>query len=263
MPLTNYMKFDTNPKIKFLIDNFFITFNGQNLFCQVCDTQNRLVFINDYFIRQQSNLNQENALGLTLEEFTAKHSYEYFAGYNQKLTNLYDLVLETRQRKSFFAYARDKDNREYIRLANIFPLLAADGELLGTYTLSWFANPFNFLLNFQSNMLIPASGVDSTVKDRPNLSKREHQVLFLLIHNFSQYEIGNYLGIARGTVQKIINDKLCGKFDINPPSSEYLVKKAIELGLHIYFPPSLLGSRIIELNNDESKIRSIAELIAK
>jgi hypothetical protein len=60
---------ELNPKLKSLIDNFFVSFNGQNVFCQVNDDQCRYVFHNDYFDTQDIIINHKKALGRTILEF--------------------------------------------------------------------------------------------------------------------------------------------------------------------------------------------------
>jgi len=249
-----------NPKLQFLIDNFFVSYNGQNLFCQVTDINNKLVFLNDYFEKQNSIMKRAIVLGKSLSEFIQEQNYSYYDGYISEIENIYEQILNSRQRATFFAYARDKNGNEYIRLANAFPLITADQELIGTYTLSWFANPFNFLINFLNNF----PGCDqrnNQIENIPSLSQREHQVLFLLVHKFSQYEIAEFLSISRATVQKIINHGLLPKFDLINNDSEELIRQAIKFNLHLYFPPSLLGNRLLILNNDESIIRQIANRI--
>lgn len=256
---------ELNPKLKLLIDNFFISFNGQNVFCQVNDTECRYVFHNDYFDIQDIIINHKKALGKSILEFLNGFKHHYHDDYLIEYNSLYTNVMQTRQRKSFFAYSCNNDKQEFIRLVNVFPLISADGELLGTYTLSWFANPLNFLNYFQNNFCTPRGKLPPSEKDfQPlQLTKREHQVLFLLLYNFSQYEIADFLHIARGTVQKIINEKLCDKLKINPPQVTELLDEARKIGLQYYFPPSLLGYRIVELYNDETFLRCLADKITK
>ncbi len=54
---------ELNPKLKFLIDNFFVSFNGQNVFCQVSDIECRYVFHNDYFDTQDTIINHKKSFG--------------------------------------------------------------------------------------------------------------------------------------------------------------------------------------------------------
>ncbi|AUR50781.1 helix-turn-helix transcriptional regulator [Aquella oligotrophica] len=249
-----------NPKLQFLIDNFFVSFNHQNIFCQVADINGKLVFLNDYFEKQNSIISKKNALGKSIREFILEQNYSYYEGYPEELDRIYQEVHTTRQKITFFAYAKDRNGNEYIRLANVFPLISADQELIGSYTLSWFANPFNFLINFLNDF--PNCGEDKKwLINIPKLTQREHQIIFLLAHKFSQYEIADFLNISRATVQKTINESLMDKFNIYDNDSQKLIEASIKLNLHLYFPPSLLGERLLILNNDESIIRQIANKI--
>ena len=252
-----------NPKLQQLIDIFFKSFDGQKVFCQVNDLERRYVFLNDYFEEQDTIINHNRAFGKTISECFHIFKHPYHAEYPDQLDQIYVQVMADCQRKSFFAYSRNGSNQEFIRLANVFPLLTSDGELLGSYTLSWFANPLNFLHYFQNNFCQQLNSYPPLDNNHPphELSKREHQILFLLLYNFSQYQIGDFLHIARGTVQKIINEKICPKLNINPPNVTQLIDYANSIGLQYYFPPSLLGYRIIELYNDESFLRSLARQI--
>jgi hypothetical protein len=254
-----------NPKLQQLVDVFFQSFNRQKVFCQVNDLERRYVFLNDYFETQDTIINHKRAYGKTICECFHEYRHPYHIEYPSELDELYKEVMQNQQRKSFFAYSRNCDDQEFIRLANVFPLLASDGELLGTYTLSWFANPLNFLHYFQNNFCQQINDYSLLDNHQPahELTKREHQILFLLLYNFSQYQIGDFLHISRGTVQKVINEKICPKLNINPPSVPQLVEYANSIKLQYYFPPSLLGYRIIELYNDESFIRSLASQISQ
>lgn len=254
-----------NPKLQQLIELFFQSFNGQKVFCQVNDLEHRYIFLNDYFENQDTIINHHKAFGKTIAQCFHEYRHPYHAEYPNEMEQLYSRVLQSRQRKSFFAYSRNSNNQEFIRLANVFPLIDNQGELLGTYTLSWFANPLNFLHYFQNNFCMHINDYPPIDNRQPGyeLTKREHQILFLLLYNFSQYQIGDFLHISRGTVQKIINEKICHKLNINPPNIPKLLEYANSIGLQYYFPPSLLGYRIIELYNDESFLRTLATQISR
>ncbi len=256
--VNNYI--NINPKLQLLIDNFFVSFDGQNIFCEVADINQRIVFLNDYFEKQNTRLTKSNAIGKTFIEFDQEQDYRFMPEYLAEIEKLYSKVMTTRQKITFFAYALDKNENEFIRLTNVFPLITADKEILGTYTLSWFANPFNFLMNFLNDFQNRESQ-QKQLENIPSLTKREHQILFLLTHKFSQYEIANFLKISRATVQKTINDGLMEKFNIHNNDSEELINAAIRYNLHLYFPPSLLGNHPHILSNEESVIRQIANKI--
>ena len=252
-------------KAKFLIDNFFVTYNDLNLFCMINDLDGKIIFLNDYW-RHHAFTNPENALGRTLREIMVVRTdvpAKYVDKYLTELEEIYEDVIQTRKKRTFFTYAWDLNGNNYIRLANVFHFVSADKELLGTYTLSWHANPFNFFSEFQKRISqrpkeeVKKSKLALTAK----LTTREQEVIFLICHDFSQYEIADFLHISRGTVQKIINNQICEKFAINDNNVAELIAKAKLLKLDQHFPPTLLRGQYIDLGTDASQHQEIADLV--
>ncbi len=255
-----------NEKAKFLIDNFFITFNDLEIFCMVSDLDGRIIFLNDYW-KKYSLMDPNLATGHTMREIMEKRSTDvpqkYIDKYLSELEGIYKKVQQTRKKFTFFTYAWDLNGNNYIRVANVFPMLSADKELLGTYTLSWPANPFNFYANFQNRISQKQNEESGKVKVNlsAKLTTREHEVLFLICHKFSQYEIADFLHVSRGTIQKIIINQLCEKFSIYDSNVEELINRAKSLKLDRHFPPTLLRGQSLDLGSEASLHHEIAELV--
>jgi ATP/maltotriose-dependent transcriptional regulator MalT len=97
-------------------------------------------------------------------------------------------------------------------------------------------NPFQILDSLRNNDSLSSL----TTKNRLSslnlkLTLREHEVLFLLLYNFSQEEIANILNVTRSTIQKVISIRLCEKFNLATSNSKELIAKAQELKLNNYF----------------------------
>lgn len=82
------------------------------------------------------------------------------------------------------------------------------------------------------------------------LTKREHEVLFILMAGISQLETAQILNITRGTVSKILTDSLCPKFGLHGSNTKLLIEKAQLLGFGKYMPESLYQPRIIILDSE-------------
>ncbi|AUR51697.1 helix-turn-helix transcriptional regulator [Aquella oligotrophica] len=77
------------------------------------------------------------------------------------------------------------------------------------------------------------------------LSKREHEILFILMAGISQYEAAQFLNITRGTVSKLLTDKLCPKFGVHGSNTKLLVEKAKKLQLDKFMPASFFRPKVI------------------
>lgn len=97
---------------------------------------------------------------------------------------------------------------------------------------------------------------EQLIKYKPlnfKLTQRQHEILFLLSSNFSQHEIGELLGISRGSISQVIA-RMCEKFGINGQSAFYLLEKIKEFGIDRKIPSSLLQPKIIVLDRNEDFI---------
>jgi DNA-binding CsgD family transcriptional regulator len=86
-----------------------------------------------------------------------------------------------------------------------------------------------------------------------NLSKRELEILYLLSQNLSQREIAQLLDITRGTVTKILTEKIYTKLNIPINNNKHLIQRAIELGINENVPQSLVPDGVILSCNNKIK----------
>lgn len=229
------------------MNKYFPAFNGQNVFLQVMDCENRFVFLNDYFDKQNTLMNDSNIHGLTYEMFADKNEL-FSKKYYKQIETLNQQVRDNGQIKNFFASTQHLNGEEFARQATIFPIFDSDGSVIGTYMLSWYANPFN-CLNHSQQTSIENYQLGLANVNKLGFTKQEHEVLFLLLYKFSQYEIAEYLNVSRGRVQRIITEGLYRKFGDNCNDSNTLLNIAKRLSLHNYFPPALISPDLTILNN--------------
>ncbi|TXI94074.1 MAG: hypothetical protein E6Q33_01185 [Neisseriales bacterium] len=83
-----------------------------------------------------------------------------------------------------------------------------------------------------------------------NLTKREHEITFLLANDLSIDEIYEALGTTRSTISNIIAAKLCPKFGLFGSRTKLLSKVAKERGYHKLIPESLSAPCVIVLDED-------------
>jgi DNA-binding CsgD family transcriptional regulator len=154
---------------------------------------------------------------------------------------------------------RDNHGNSCVRQANIYPIIdTTNGEVLGSYALSMLVNPLQILDSLRQSAQTSSEHHDpQSLVPNLKLTIREHEVLFLLLYNFSQEEIAKILQVTRSTIQKVISTRLCEKFNLPTSNSKELIAKAHALKLYNYFPPSLLGKHLIELSKDKSIITAL------
>ncbi len=80
--------------------------------------------------------------------------------------------------------------------------------------------------------------------NHPILTEKEEQILFLLIHNYSQQEIAQLLQYSICEVVEIIAESLCSKFRLPRFSTQLLINKAIAKGYAMIIPEKLLPPRL-------------------
>lgn len=79
------------------------------------------------------------------------------------------------------------------------------------------------------------------------LSKREEEVLFLLICGITQEQIAEMLEVKRETVAAIIRNQLCIKFSLSIVNTKLLISKALMYGFPFGIPESLWRPSVIIL----------------
>lgn len=246
-----------------MVDNFFKSFDHQQIFCLVADTRGVVVFLNDFYRTTDSRVTNETASEMDISAFIRYSTANQFNDeYYSELLRIYAEVYNGKIKKTVLCNRMDKCGNQYTCQLNIFPLLDVDGALLGTYTLSWHVNPLKILRHFDN--IVESKQILINLNDACLiLTTREIEIIFLLLYNFSQYEIASILNVSRGTIQKNIENKLYSKFGVTSHNLTDLIKKAKKYNLNSYFPPTLLQNKVIDLDDCNQVLKSIASIICK
>lgn len=80
------------------------------------------------------------------------------------------------------------------------------------------------------------------------LTEREYLVLFYLVLGYTQDEVADILQVTRGTVARMIHDKLYEKFGPAKRTTDYLIEAAIKNGVKMNLPTSIShGFKLVKL----------------
>jgi DNA-binding CsgD family transcriptional regulator len=131
------------------------------------------------------------------------------------------------------------------------PLFFPDGRYLGAefisepFNIEWFMDIYVQLHGY--NLTAPIANQDLRLAE---LTELQQQVLFLLIANKSQYDIGAILGRSRNSIKEVA-EQLYRRFNVS--NSQDLVTHAIADGFHRRIPAPLLhdNSVLVHVFSDE------------
>ncbi|MBX9597612.1 MAG: hypothetical protein K2X04_03440 [Burkholderiales bacterium] len=151
-------------------------------------------------------------------------------------------VIETKRIISYTLISNNIDPECRIEFpiytAQHIPFFNEKHEVIASYITTSPVTPLN-LERIMFNKITSLSNPVCTVE----LSKRQHEILFLLCYNINQNKIAEYLGVTRGTVSKTIFEQLIPKFK-NVYNIDDLVNQALANGVNYRFPPSLIHPKI-------------------
>ena len=190
-----------------------------------------------------------------IQLYTAKFKPSHVQATKEALVHLYKLQqIVARERIICHFISLIPRNGDYqSRLITYIPLFADNGEVMGIQSIAVAYNLFGVqdYLNLLQNKPLEDFMIQSNQMSLPiQLTRRQHEVLFLIANGLSQTEAANILGIQRGTLSSIVANFLCPKFDIAGANTKLLIEKAIEMGYHRQTPQSLCSPYILILDKD-------------
>lgn len=203
-----------------------------------------------------TNLKNEELIGCSLRtltpEFVMRGCNIEFIEANElihefeKVAKINDIVCIEKITVSFIDVIPYKNSLNAFLVTQI-PIFDPEGEVVAIQSLATTFYLFgldSYLTSIQSSIsLLPIKTQKSSIK----LSKRQHEVLFLLLSGMTQTNISQFLGIKRGTTSSAVN-RLCEKFNISGANTGLLLKAAKRLHFHEYIPDGLRKPRIIILD---------------
>lgn len=252
-------------EIQYFINNTIIPMlepmKGCDIYATLLDIEGKIVFLTQksldsitpdfnphlIFINTSYNLPPDNYIAELSKKY--KLSEESIQKSCQKI---YTLQMEAITNKKLITYIDLLPYKEQLHgyLTNLIPLFHPSGEVIALLMISNRYHLFGIneliLLQTSSSELKNENTIRKT-NDKVKLSKRQHEILFLLCNGLTQTHIAQVLNISRGTISKTIVSQINPKFH-NPLNSEELIKRAKKLGFHNKMPQSLWNRYVIELN---------------
>ena len=199
----------------------------------------------------QSNFGTENIIGLTdallLKKFNVSLNdddnvfHEYIDSACDSLMHIHQLVI---QNKAFIKTLIIMPLNNEIRslIFNYIPIFHENGDVVAVQKI---ISEFGFFglgdyLNLlhdkkpQSLKIVPKN-----YKMPIKLSRRQHEMLFLLTNGINQSNIARILNVSRTAVAKTISEVICPKFAIHDGNLDKLIAKATTMNFKKYIPQSL------------------------
>lgn len=136
-------------------------------------------------------------------------------------------------------------NVDYMLMVTLIPIFEKT-KVVGLYSISDKFHPYGIHDFFNNTNGITESILNKCDGLLPlNLTPQQHAVLFLALHGYTQTEIADILGVARGTIAATFRDSLCKKFNIKSGSMKVLLKHLSGYGIARIFPSKLFKPQII------------------
>lgn len=101
---------------------------------------------------------------------------------------------------------------------------------------------FTLTESMQANFLIP---MPKDMRFKVQLTRRQHEIIFLLVSGISQRMSSQILEISYGTLSRVVRESICPRFGIDDNDIDKLIKKARNMGYAKYIPQSLCRPCII------------------
>lgn len=232
------------------IDQVFISsFIGsveQDIVAAIYDLNGRVAISTNKFAQVFKYNHYSEIVGKTTEELYVLP--ESFHNEHSKMLAEMDkirrFVISSKRPQEYFICAIFSDKHGYdIQHITQFPLFLPNGEVVGTHS---FCRKNNILpIKNYIHSLKKSDELILEISDSIKLSPRQQEVLLLMMIGYSQHQIGDILGVTRGTIAKVIAEGLCPKLGLPGSSAKYLVEKALELKLKVNMPLSLIQPKII------------------
>jgi len=222
---------------------------GRDLRVRICSnlTAQSVGFSSYHEVVGKSFLDYRNP-EMCVKVFGAAYDSEHKQQIDRHIENILDLqysVLDTGAVRCFIDVLPYQNNLR-AWLTTYVPIYHPDGDIIGIHAIS-VATKF---LRFQDFIGDPLE--DYELLDI-KLTKREHEIIFLVANGIVQEQIGQILGISRSTVATVIAS-LCIKFGIDGYSAKLLARKAIYYGYYKHIPSSLLQPCIITVDDDNPNV---------
>ena len=133
-------------------------------------------------------------------------------------------------------------------LVTYTPIFHLSGEVVALQTFSHISKFFGFQEHF---FQLTSSPLNKKYPSRTDLTRREHEIMFLLANGLGQDQIAKTLELSRSTIASVIASQLGPKFNIAGANTNLLTKIAIDLGYFQHIPESLYRPFVVSLVPEE------------
>lgn len=214
----------------------------------ILDTKLNIIFISPECLKLTKISSRKEVLGRNIFEVTDVPQCNKIIAHSE-----FSAAIDSNKRKQFFSTNLYRASPHYSLLINFQPITnpRAENQIMCALVefvpveLSYF---YDLLLN--NEVLVEGPNLPDNDKF---LTRREHQIAFLLFHSKNLIEIANLIGkfegksITASTVNNIIHRYLFKKFMVK--NKEDLMDKLIENGYHKKMPNSLLSNIFVDITN--------------
>lgn len=222
------------------------------------DTEGKVILLSELAIHNLGLSKKEEVIGLSYKDAdsklvrslcnTTEEDVEDLLLMAQKIHKLQQISITKKIALSHVDIIPYNNTFEAMLINNL-PICAPDGEVVALQAIATKYKLFglyDYLKQMHNSIEKPyeykiTKGTQLPIK----LSKREHEILFILMAGISQYEAAQFLNITRGTVSKILTDKICPKFGVHGSNTKLLVEKAKKLQLDKFMPASFFRPNVI------------------
>ncbi len=239
-----------------IIKPYFQTAISKSLYSAIVDFRYQTLLCTDQSARSIGLLIAEDALGTGYKYYSRIDLAQWYFGkwyndksayvthhYARKIFRIQQYVFKTGQPASFIdSLPYDRGIRSY--LMTFIPIFDDNGNVVAIQSIALnyrLAGYHEYIQNILEQQKEPMDTL------HVKLSKREEEVLFLLICGITQEQIADILEVKRETVASIIRNQLRIKFALPMASTKLVVETALSHGFPFSIPESLWRPSVIIL----------------
>lgn len=239
-----------------VVKPYFQTAITKSLYSVIVDFRYQTILCTDQSARSVGLLSSEDAAGTSYKYYARIDLAQWYFGkwYNDKSANvmhhyarkifrIQQYVFKTGNPASFID-SLPYDHGILSYLVTLIPIFNDAGNVVAIQSIA-----LNYRLSgyheYIQNLLEQKKAQIDTPQIK--LSKREEEVLFLLIFGITQEQIAVILEVKRETVASIIRNQLRVKFSLSVASTKLVVETALSYGFPFAIPESLWRPSVIIL----------------
>ncbi len=242
-----------------IVKPYFQTAISKSLYSVIVDFRYQTIFCTDQSARSVGLLNNEDATSTSYKYYARTDLGQWYFGkwYNDKSANvmhryarkifrIQQYVFKTGNPASFVdSLPYDLGILSY--LVTFTPIFNEDGNVVALQSIA-----LNYRLSGYHEYIQNILEQKKARVDTPQikLSKREEEVLFLLICGSTQEQIASILEVKRETIASIIRNQLRVKFALPVSSTKLVIETALSYGFPFSIPESLWRPSVIILEDN-------------